>query len=155
MRCPLISLLLACSLTLAFTGACSCQKDPEPVVEPAPGPEPDPEPDPGFLEEVIPGIYDAQGGNRLYDSASQQLSRLVSGGRVSMRILEPGTLRVLSVSSWPENLHEGDRVQLFCRETERGITRFSKQYADVRVLKVKDGLVWLESPEGVRFIVVP
>ena len=153
MRCPLISLLLACTLTLAFTSACSCQKEPDPIVEPDPGPEP--EPDPDFLKEVIPGIYDTQGGNRLYNPVSQQMSRLVASGRVSLRILEPGALRVVSISSWPEDLREGDRIQLYCRETERGITRFSQRYADVRVLKVGDGLAWLESPEGVRFIVVP
>lgn len=120
---------------------------------PAPTPEPDPEPqDEPILEVSVPGAYGAEGGNQCLQEG-MQTSLLTYDGGAAWRMIQPSGCKVVSFSALPLQMKAGDSISFLYRVSEQGITRVCRKYEDVKVLQVKDGLVWLKKDDTTYFLV--
>ena len=111
-------------------------------------------PAPFFWRRQI-GAYGVKGGDFLYDPSRQQLSQLRYPGGASLRILEPSTARVCTLSGLPEKLEAGQVLNLQYRVSEKGLVTYFETYPGVRVLRVTSSLAWLRFSDNVYFIVTP
>ena len=111
-------------------------------------------PAPFFWRRQI-GAYGVKGGDFLYDPSRQQLSQLHYPGGTSLRILEPATARVCTLSGLPETLEAGQSFTLQYRVSEKGLVTCFETYPDVRVLRVTSSLAWLRWSNDVYFIIIP
>lgn len=136
--------IISCWLALALATACNNYPDP------TPSPEPDPSEDP-VLAVSVPGAYGAEGGNQLW-APGTQTSLLEYDEGSSWRMIQPSGCKIVSFSSLPLHLSTGQRISFLYRVSEQGITRVCRQYEDVRVLQVKDGMVWLKKDDSTYFL---
>lgn len=101
------------------------------------------------------GAYGVKGGDFLYYPPQQQLSQLRYPGGTVLRILEPASAKVCTLSGLPETLEAGQELTLHYRVTEKGLVTVSETYEGVRVLRVTPSLAWLRQTDNVYFIVMP
>ena len=119
---------------------------------PTPTPEPDPEPqDEPILAVSIPGAYGAEGGTQSLQEG-MQTSLLTYDGGAAWRMIQPSGCKVVSFSALPLQMKAGDSISFLYRVSEQGITRVCRTYRDVKVLQVKDGLVWLKKDDSTYFL---
>lgn len=113
------------------------------------------EPPASFFWRRQIGAYGVKGGDFLFDPSRHQLSWLHYPGGTSLRILEPATARVCSLSGLPETLEAGQEFTLHYRVSEKGLVTVSESYPGVRVLRVTSSLAWLRMSDSVYFIIMP
>ena len=113
------------------------------------------EPPSSFFWRRQIGAYGVKGGDCLYDPARHQLSWLHYPGGTSLRILEPATAKVSTLSGLPEKLEAGQEFTIHYRVCEKGLVTVSESYPGVRVLRVTPSLVWLRKSDNIYFIVMP
>lgn len=143
---------LSIVLLLAFLAACVPESGRRtPVVPPTPEPEPQPDPDP-ITEVETPGAYGVEGGTLLFDTGRLQISQLRYGNSLSIRLLDPEALSVVSLSGLPSAFKAGDKCSFLYRVSRNGIIVAVSAYKDVEVLKVEDGKAWLKQDEQTYFV---
>ena len=113
------------------------------------------EPPAAFFWKRQIGAYGVKGGDFLYDSRQQQLSLLHYPGGTSLRILDPASARVCTLSGLPEHLEAGQEITLHYRVCEKGLVKVSEYYTGVHVLRVTSSLAWLRQSDNVYFIITP
>ena len=101
------------------------------------------------------GAYGVKGGDALYSPPRQQLSVLHYPGGRSLRILEPESRRVVTLSGLPDKTEAGQELTLHYRVCEKGLVTVSETYTGVRVLRVTPSLAWLRQSDNLYFIVTP
>jgi hypothetical protein len=113
------------------------------------------EPPASFFWKRQIGAYGVKGGDFLYEPKRQQLSRLHYPGGTSLRILEPSSAKVCTLSGLPEQLEAGQELTLHYSVCEKGLVKVSETYAGVRVLRVTSSLAWLRLSDNLYFIITP
>ena len=137
---------------LAFALVCSCiPKTPDrPTPTPPAPPVPD-DPDP-ITMITTPGAYGVEGGDVIFDFATDQLSVVAYSGGCSYRILNPQEVTVISVSGLPRVLKTGDSVSFLYRVQKQGHSVVSTRY-EMTVLQMKDGKAWLKKDDNTFFVI--
>lgn len=113
------------------------------------------EPPASFFWRRQIGAYGVKGGDFLYYPPGQQVSQLRYPGGTVLRILEPASAKVCTLSGLPETLVAGQECTLHYRVCEKGLVTISETYEGVRVLRVTPSLAWLRQSDNVYFIVIP
>lgn len=126
---------------------CACEPREKPV---PPGPEPEVE-DP-VVKVQIPGAYGVPGGDQIL-LPSRQCGVLFYGNSFSVRLLDPGTVTVASLSGLPSGLSQGQKVSFVYRLSSRGRTLALESYEDIPVIRVKDNMAWLKKDEQTFFVI--
>lgn len=139
------------ALLLALVWACEPEAERRPTPQP-PQPEPPVNPDDPITQITVPGAYGVEGGTVLFEDAALQRSLLRYGDGQSLRILNPGTMSVVSISGLPDPLRAGARVSFLYRVSKEGISQVARRYEGVEVLKTADGLTWLKVNDATYFI---
>lgn len=105
-----------------------------------------------LLEKTVPGVYDYNATNWLYEDGTHQTSVRVGGSVLAFRLYEPAEYSVVQVTGIPAGLAEGDRFPV---RLVRYVKQVSADSADlsVTVLKVEDGKAWLAADGGTGLIV--
>lgn len=141
---PDIRHILCCLLLLVGVGACVPREDPAP---------PTPETEEDVITRVlIPGAYGVPGGDQTLQP-SRQTSCLIAGDHFAFRMMDPGSLAVISIAGLPVNIKTGDYVSLHYRYTRRGITHVSRDYEHLHVVLVRDGMIWLKQNDDLFFVI--
>ena len=108
-------------------------------------------PDP-MREVTIPGVYNAPGGDIVFDPLREQASCLAYGSVLSVRMINPQEGRVVTVAGLPANYQEGSVSAIDYRVMVKGITLAKGHYDQADVIRVADSMVWLRAEPGVYFI---
>ena len=108
-------------------------------------------PEDPVIQVTVPGAYGAEGGNRVYDRAQTQISRLTDGDRYSFSLLYPADVRAVTVSV-PLTLEAGTTVQLGYKVVEKDRTLVMTEYS-ATVLKIKEPYVWFKVNDTVYFVI--
>lgn len=120
---------------------------PENPVPPQPSTSPDP-----VLQVLIPGAYGVKGGDQVLDP-SRQSGSLIVGDTFSYRILDPGSLTVVSLSGLPVTLREGHKITVHYRLFKGGRTLENEVYENVDILRVTDTMAWLRKSDQIFFVI--
>ena len=145
MRAPLSRWLLC--MVVACGALCAC----EPREKPVP-PSPEPAGEDPVVKVQIPGAYGVPGGDQIL-LPSRQLGVLFYGSSFSVRLLDPATVTVASISGLPEGLSEGQKVSFVYRLSSRGRTLALQAYEDIPVVRIKDNLAWLKKDDQTFFVI--
>lgn len=108
-----------------------------------------------FLSETRPGGYGINGVNYIHVRGEDQLSRLYKDGKLSMRLLYPAEVKVVSFSGIPEDPAVGDEFDLSFSVTVKGEPQIITTFKDVQVVHIDDelGLLYLKKSADVFFVI--
>lgn len=108
--------------------------------------------DPIFRTHTL-GAYGIPGGDVIFERGRSQYSRLHYGtDRLSFRLLEPASTRVVTLNGLPRHMEPGMQFPVLFRILEGGYTRMSESY-EVQVIRVRESLVWLKKDDDTYFVV--
>lgn len=145
MRAPFCRWMLCIVVALGALCACGPRETPLP-------PSPEPQVEDPVLKVQTPGAYGVPGGDQIL-LPSRQCGVLTYGNSFSVRLLDPSTLTVASISGLPLGLRQGQRVSFLYRLSTRGRTLATQAYENVQVLQLKDQMAWLKADDNTFFVI--
>lgn len=108
--------------------------------------------DPIFRVQTM-GAYGVPGGDVVYRPDQFQFSRLLYGeNKMSFRLMDPSSARVMSLGGLPRSMEPGMLLTLRYSVVEQGFTRVSESFP-VQVIRVREQLVWLKKDDNTYFVI--